>query len=141
MGVFVEEAAGVFVVGAFEEGGNKLGADTEAKAAPEPHLDASGCRRGRNLSPEVAAPQSSQEDPPEGRTGATVVEPDPSAEGTAGKWDVVAGADPGSVILVWVSRAGQETGPGSSLVGKMEAVFWRTAEGRASTRSPELESD
>lgn len=64
------------------------------------------------------------------------MEPDLSAEGTAGKWDVVAGA-----YLVWVSRAGQETGPGSNLVGKMEAVLWCKAEGRASTRSLELESD
>lgn len=42
MAVCVETAAGVFVVGASEEYGNKLGADTEAKAAPEPDLEAFG---------------------------------------------------------------------------------------------------
>lgn len=150
-GPFVK-AAVVVVGGASEVGdGKRPGAEVEmraeAKSAAEPGPDVFGRERGRDLSPEVAdlwnsrvllgaellfacevvckrGPQKSQEHPPEGLTGATVVghrRLDSPAEGMVGKRAVAAGALLGSVILVWASRAGQETGPGSNLVGKMAA--------------------
>lgn len=98
------------------------------------------------------APLNIQGDPPEVLTGATVVEHcrldhhgtpvlDRSAEDTFGKWDVAAGAHLGRVTLVWVSRAGQETGPGSNLVGETEVAFFRAAVGRAPKWRFPLESN
>lgn len=65
---------------------------------------------------------------------------DPSAEDVLGKWDVAAGARLGCVVLVWVSRAGQETGSGRNLVGKTEVACLRAAVGRALRRRRPLES-
>lgn len=87
------------------------------------------------------APPNIQREPTEVLTGATVVERcwldglvtlvlEPSAEDMLGKWDVAAGARLGCVVLVWVSRAGQETGPGRNLVGKTVVAFLRAAAGR-----------
>lgn len=144
-GPFVKAA--VVVVGGASEAGDGKRPGAEAKSAAEPGPDVFGWERGRDLSPEVAdlwnsrvppgaellfacevvckrGPQKSQEHPPEGLTGATVVghrRLDSPAEGMLGKRAVAAGALLGSAILVWASRAGQETGPGSNLVGKMAA--------------------
>lgn len=87
------------------------------------------------------APPNIQRDPTAVLMGATVVEHcrldglvtlvlEPSAEDMLGKWDVAAGARLGCGVLVWVSRAGQETGPGRNLVGKTEVAFLRAAAGR-----------
>lgn len=105
---------------------------SEPKAAAEPGLDAE--LRNSRVVECKRAPPNIQGDPPEVLTGATVVEhyrldglvtlvPELSAEDMLGEWDVAAGARLGCVVLVWVSRPGQETGPGSNLVGKMEVVF------------------
>lgn len=60
---------------------------------------------------------------------------DPSAEDMLGKWDVAAG------VLVWVTRAGQETGPGRNLVGRTEVASLRAAVGRAPRWRGPLESN
>lgn len=144
--------------GAFEatSGGSPgVGVETrpEPKSAAEPGLGVFGCG-DHKLSSEIAelrnsrgverkrAPPNIQRDPPEVLTGATVAEhwrldilvtlvPEPSAEDTLGEWDVAAGARLGCVVLVWVSRPGQETGPGRILEGKTGVASLRAAVGRA----------
>lgn len=121
---------------------------SEPKSVAEPGPDGFGCERDHMLSPEVVEYSrvklgaelhfaceveckrpllNIQRDPPEVLTGATVGEHCPldrlvvldlSAEGAVGKWDVAAGAQLGCVVLVWVSRAGQEMGPGSKAGGE-----------------------
>lgn len=170
-GLFVKAAVFVVGGAFEAEHGKTPGADVEMRAEPEraaePGPDVVRCEIGPKVSPEVAdlwnsrvllgaellfacevvckrGPQKSPAHPPEGLNGATAVghcRLDSSARGMVGEWAVAAGASLGSLILVRASRAGQETGPGSNLVGKMAVGgTWSGSERNGPSTDPEAGS-